>query len=154
MPGPNCKSPSKGYLTAVNYRYFLKVKIKSVIFFALKTLFPKFLNQVCFTSFSVNYAINPITENVLDILLYEKIVLSSIIAWLVNCNYSSTFDNFSALCHENKTYFLELKESLLIIRDRPSKNENIRVVPLYPFEWVLITLFAALCELTFFSCIS
>ena len=65
----NCKRPSKGYLTAVNYRLILKVKINSVIVFALKTLFPKFLHQVWFISFSVDYAMNLITENVLGILL-------------------------------------------------------------------------------------
>ena len=36
----------KGYLTAVNYRLFLKVKINSVIIFALKNQFLKFLHQV------------------------------------------------------------------------------------------------------------
>ena len=71
----NCKSPSKGYLTQLNYRLFLNVKINSVIIFAtlfLNTLFPKFLHQVWFISSSVVYAMNPITENVLDILL-EKV---------------------------------------------------------------------------------
>ena len=48
----------KWYLTAVNYRLFLKVKINSVIIFALKTLLPNFLQQVWFISFSVNYAMN------------------------------------------------------------------------------------------------
>ena len=38
--GLNCKSLSKGYLTAVNYRLFLKVKINSIIIFALKTCSP------------------------------------------------------------------------------------------------------------------
>ena len=37
--------------------------------FALKTLFLKFLYQVWFISFSLDYAMNTITENVLDILL-------------------------------------------------------------------------------------
>ena len=46
-----------------------KVKINSVISFALKTLLPKFLNQEWFTSFNVDYAMNPVTENVLDIFL-------------------------------------------------------------------------------------
>ena len=51
---------------------FSKVKINSAIIFALKTLPPpprppKFLHQVWLTSFSVEYAMNPITENVLDI---------------------------------------------------------------------------------------
>ena len=44
--GLKSERSSKGYLTAVNYRLFLKVKIKSVIIFVLKTLFPKFLHQV------------------------------------------------------------------------------------------------------------
>ena len=37
--------------------------------FALKTLLPKFLYHVWFISFSLDYAVNPIIENVLDILL-------------------------------------------------------------------------------------
>ena len=47
---------------------------------------------------------------------------SSVCHHLLNCNYSATFEDFSVLCHEHKKYFLELKESLLIIRDRPSMN--------------------------------
>ena len=35
----------------------------------------------------------------------------------LNCNYSPTFEDFSVLCHENKKYLLELKDSLLIMRD-------------------------------------
>ena len=51
---------------------FSKVKINSAIIFAFKSLGgppppPKFLHQVWLTSFSVEYAMNPITENVLDI---------------------------------------------------------------------------------------
>ena len=38
------------------------------------------------------------------------------------------------LCHKNKKYLLELKESLLIMRDRPSMNRNRRSAPLYLFE--------------------
>ena len=52
------------YLTAINFTLFLKVKINSVIIFTLKTLFPKF-----FISLRVDYAMNHITKNVLDILL-------------------------------------------------------------------------------------
>ena len=36
---------------------------------------------------------------------------------LLNCNYSITFEDFSALCHENKNKLLELKESLLTMRE-------------------------------------
>ena len=39
---------------------------------------------------------------------------------LLHCNYSPSFDNFSILGHENKTSLLEIKESLLIMRDKPS----------------------------------
>ena len=66
---------------------------------------------------------------------------------LLKCNYSPTFQDFSALCHENKKYLLELKESLLIMGDRPSMNWNVRFTLLYLFEWVLVTLFGTLCEL-------
>ena len=47
---------------------------------------------------------------------------------LLNCNYSSTFEDFSVLCYENKKYLLELKESLRIKKDKPSLNRNIRWV--------------------------
>ena len=65
---------------------------------------------------------------------------------LLNCNYSSTFENFSVLCHDNMKYFLELKESLLKMKGRPSMNQSIRSAPLYLFEWVLDTLLATLCR--------
>ena len=35
---------------------------------------------------------------------------------LLNWNYSPTFEDFSGLCHKNKKFLLELKESLLIMR--------------------------------------
>ena len=65
---------------------------------------------------------------------------------LLNCNCSPTFEDFSALYHENKKHLLELKVSVLIIRDRPSMNRNVRFALLCRFEWVLVTLFAALCR--------
>ena len=39
--------------------------------------------------------------------------------YLLNCNNSFTFEDFSVLCHENKKYLIEQKESFLIMRDRP-----------------------------------
>ena len=60
---------------------------------------------------------------------------------LLNCNYSTTFEDFCGLCHENKTYLLKLKESLFIMIERPSMN------PLYMSEWVFVTLFSTLCGL-------
>ena len=43
---------------------------------------------------------------------------SAVCYHLLNCNYSPTFEDFSFLRHENKKYLLELKESLLIMRNR------------------------------------
>ena len=53
---------------------------------------------------------------------------------LLNCSYLPTFEDFCFLCQENKKCLLELRESLLIMRDRPSVNQNIRSVLLYLFE--------------------
>ena len=52
----------------------------------------------------------------------------------LNCNYSLTFEDFSDLCHKNNKYLLEPKESLLIMRDRPSVNWNVHSAHLYLFE--------------------
>ena len=46
-------------------------------------------------------------------------------------NHSPSFENFDVLTKENKKFLLELKESLLIMRDKPSLNRNIRSAPLY-----------------------
>ena len=55
---------------------------------------------------------------------------------LLFCNYSPSFENFSVLTKENKKFLLELKESLLIMRDKPSLNRNIRSAPLCLFHKV------------------
>ena len=47
---------------------------------------------------------------------------SAVCHHLLNCNYSPTFEDFNVLCHENTKDLLELKESLLIMRNRPSMN--------------------------------
>ena len=53
---------------------------------------------------------------------------------LLLCNHSASYDDFSILTRENKTFLLELKESLLIMRDKPSLNRNITSAPLHLFE--------------------
>ena len=55
---------------------------------------------------------------------------------LLLCNHSPSFENFSVLTKKNKKFLLELKESLLILRDKPSLNRNIRSAPLYLFDKV------------------
>ena len=44
---------------------------------------------------------------------------------LLNCNNISSFDEFTILSYGHHTYILEIKESLLIKRDRPVRNKNI-----------------------------
>ena len=66
----------------------------------------------------------------------EKIVLSAIICEI-------------ATMHENKKYLLELKESLLILRDRPSMYQSVRSALLYLFQLVHVTVFAVHCLLSF-----
>ena len=51
-------------------------------------------------------------------------------------NHSPSYENFSVLTKENKKFLLELKESLLIMRDKPSLNRSIRSVPLFLFDKV------------------
>ena len=53
---------------------------------------------------------------------------------LIFCNHSASYDDFSILTRENKKFLLELKESLLIMRDKPSLNRNITSAPLYLFD--------------------
>ena len=55
---------------------------------------------------------------------------------LLLCNDSPSFENFSVLTKQNKTFLLELKESLPIMRDKPSLNRNIRSAPLYLLDKV------------------
>ena len=47
------------------------------------------------------------------------------------CNHSASYDDFSILTRENKKFLLELKESLLIMRNKPSLNRNITSAPVY-----------------------
>ena len=46
-------------------------------------------------------------------------------------NHSPSYDNFSILTRENKTFLLELKENLLILRGKSSLNRNITSEPLH-----------------------
>ena len=55
---------------------------------------------------------------------------------LLHCNFLPSSDNFDVLAHENKNYLLEIKESLLIIREKSSLNRNINSAPLYLFDKV------------------
>ena len=55
---------------------------------------------------------------------------------LLNCSYLHSFSNFHVLGHENKKRLMEIEESKLIMRDKPSLNRNIISAPLYLFDGV------------------
>ena len=55
---------------------------------------------------------------------------SAVCDHLLHCNFLLSFDNFIILAHENKKYLLEIKKSLLIMRDKPSLNRDIKSAPL------------------------
>ena len=59
---------------------------------------------------------------------------SSVADYLLVCNHSASYDDFSVLTRENKKFLLELKERLLIMRDKPSLNRNITSAPMYLFN--------------------
>ena len=50
---------------------------------------------------------------------------------LLHCSYLPSFNNFSILGHQNKMFLLEIKESLLIMGDKPKLNRNLSSTPLY-----------------------
>ena len=62
--------------------------------------------------------ISPLTKNKV------KPKDSAVSDHLLLCNHSPSFENFSVLTKENKNFLLELKESLLIMRDKPSLNRK------------------------------
>ena len=55
---------------------------------------------------------------------------------LLLCNHSLSFEIFFVLTMENRKFVSELKERLLIMRDKLFLNRNIRSAPLYLFEGV------------------
>ena len=59
---------------------------------------------------------------------------SAICDHLLHRNFLASFDNFNVLAHGKKKYLLEIKESLLIMRDKPSLNRSINSAPLYLFD--------------------
>ena len=46
------------------------------------------------------------------------------------CIHSAPYDDFSILARENRKFLFELKESLLIMTDRPSLSRHITAAPL------------------------
>ena len=63
-----------------------------------------------------------------------KLKGSAVSDHLLLCNHSPSFESFSVLTKENRIFVLELKENILIMRDKCSLNRNIRSAPSYLFD--------------------
>ena len=63
---------------------------------------------------------------------------SSIADHLLFCSDSASYDNFSILTGENKKFFVELKENLLIMRDKPSLNRHHYIGTIVPTWQALV----------------
>ena len=61
---------------------------------------------------------------------------SSIRDHLLFCNHDPSFDDFTILAQGTNKFLLEIKESLLIKRDKPILNKNISFTPLLLFDKV------------------
>ena len=59
-----------------------------------------------------------------------KLKNSSATDYLLFCNRSVSYDDFDILIRKSKKFLLELKETLLIMRDNPSLNMKIASPPL------------------------
>ena len=59
---------------------------------------------------------------------------SAIRGHLLICNNVPSFDEFSILAHGNNRFVFEIKESLLIKRDKPVWNKNISSARLFLFD--------------------
>ena len=71
------------------------------------------------------YVISPLTKK------QVKPKNSSVANHILFCNHSASYGAFSILTCKNKKLLLELKKSLLIMRDKPYLNMNITLAPLY-----------------------
>ena len=79
---------------------------------------------------------------------------SSICGQPLFCNHELSFDDFTILAPRTNKFLLEIKESLLIKRDKPILNKNISSTPLLLFNMVQynwITSIIINCFLLFLS---
>ena len=115
---------------------YCKLQITNYLtLFVLRIAFQKKLHLVPFLAFRVDSAMNPIMVNIwhLNVRIGEHIgICSAVKDHLLLCKNSLSFENFSVLTKEIRKFVLELKESFLIMRDKPSLNRN-RSAPLHLF---------------------
>ena len=81
-----------------------------------------------FVRASEHLGITPLTSKVV------KTPKKSAIFDMLLDSHKASFDNFSILLKESNPFKLQLKESLLISRDKPILNKNIYSFPLELFD--------------------
>ena len=77
---------------------------------------------------SEHMGVSPLTGKVKPSSIYTK--NTAVKEHMLSCNHRVYMDDFSILAHAESTFFLELKESLFIMRDNPVLNRTISSVPL------------------------
>ena len=70
-------------------------------------------------------------------LIFKKVVESSIPDHLLFCNHDPLFHDFTISAKGTNKFFLEMKESILIKRDKPILNKKISSALLFLFDKVL-----------------
>ena len=143
------KMSLKNILNCCKLQIVFKNKTKLGTTFISKTRLPKILLMLLFIYFSVESAMCRIMVKCarhLNVSIGEHIGLSpltkkqvklkynSVADHLLFCKHSASYDNFRILTCENKKFLLKLKESLLILRDKPSSNRKITSEPLHLFD--------------------
>ena len=139
---PTChlqlKVKSKTECSFSMYRLFLKIKHLP----PLSTLNLPLVEFIYILTALYHLAISLIlfTHSIIDILYHHlpkkqvKPKNSFVADHLLFCNHSTSYDDFSIPTRENEKILLELKERLLIVRDKPSLNRNITSKTLHLFD--------------------
>ena len=63
------------------------------------------------------------------------------------CNHVGTFEDFSILMYESNPFKLLIKESLLVSRDKPLLNKQLKSIPLQLFQFTFIINYCSLDNL-------
>ena len=142
----------KGILNCCKLEIVFKSEIKLAKAFRFKNRIPKELTSgvdykfqcgLCYESYygeCVRHLNVRIGEDIgFSALTMKKVKpkCSAVRDHLLFCNHSLSFEYFSVLTKKNKTFLLE---SLLVMRDKPSLNRNIRSAPLYLFDKGIVLL--------------
>ena len=137
-------------LPSCNLKIILKSTNRLSSFFRFKDVIPREMRSHLVYKFSCgscNATYYGKTERHLNVRSGEHIGKSPLTGKKVACktsavsdhilfhdNLESDFSDFKILCHENNTFKLSIRESILIYRDSPELNKNVASIPLLLFH--------------------